>query len=122
MRESIAGFLAGLPEMEVCGVAANYDDALAGLAKVNVTLMLCDISLPSTSGLDLINEARRRWPDLRCIVLSGHDERAYASRAFLLGACGYVRKGDANQLREALEYALRGEKYPPNGPEINQPR
>jgi DNA-binding NarL/FixJ family response regulator len=121
MRENIARFVSGLPDMEVCGSAATAEDALAKLADANADLVLVDVSLPTMSGLDFLREARERWPQLRCLVLSGHDETAYLWRAFSLGAQGYVAKGNAEQLRVAIGCVLRGETFPQSQAKIKPP-
>ena len=113
LRESIAGFLSHLPDTEVCGTAASAEDALEHMAETQPDLALIDVSMPAMNGLDFLSEAKKRWPKLRCLMLTGHDEAAYAERAFSLGAQGYVTKGDAGRLLEAIRKVLKGETYRP---------
>ena len=112
MRDTLVGFVSALPETEVCGSAGSAEDALAKLAEARADLILVDISLPGMSGLDFLREAKQRWPQMLCVVLTGHDESAYMWRAFSLGARGYVSKGNAERLAEAIRCVLKGQTYP----------
>lgn len=111
VRDSIIGFVSRLSETEVCGAAASAEEALTQLADANADLVLVDVSLPGMNGFDFLREAKRRWPRLLCLVLSGHDESAYSKRALSLGARGYVAKGNATCLQDAIRCVLEGGTY-----------
>jgi len=115
MRDTLVAFVSALPDTEVCGSAASAEDALAKLAEARADLVLVDITLPGMSGLDFLREARKRWPRLQYLVLSGRDEAAYLFPALSMGANGYLSKGNADRLMEAIDCVLRGQKYPPPG-------
>ena len=121
MRDTLVAFVSALPDTEVCGSAANAEDALAKLAEAQADLVLVDISLPGKSGLDFVREARQRWPRLQYLVLTGRDEAAYMFPAFSMGAHGYLSKGNAARLREAIDCVLRGKKYPEHKAGIKPP-
>jgi DNA-binding NarL/FixJ family response regulator len=112
MRDTLVGFVSVLPDTEICGSAASAEDALVKLAEAQADLVLVDISLPGMSGLDFLREARKRWPRLQYLVLTGHDEAAYMSRAISLGANGYLAKGNAERLKQAIDSVLQGKQYP----------
>jgi DNA-binding NarL/FixJ family response regulator len=80
--------------LTVCGEAGSAAEALAqaSLGPSPPDVAVVDLSLGGESGLDLIAALAARHPDLRILVLSGHDERLYAERALHAGALGYVAK------------------------------
>jgi two-component system response regulator NreC len=97
LRHGIAQLIAREGDFTVCGEAGSYDEALELLASLDVDLMLVDLSLEGQSGLDLIRAVRERQPQIRCLVLSMHDERLHAERALRAGARGYLMKQEATR-------------------------
>lgn len=110
MRDMIVAFVEALPDLRVCGTARTAEEALDKLP-ASAEIVLVDIALPGMSGLHLIPEIRRRWPGLKCLVCSGHDEVSYVERALDAGASGYVAKGNPAELTEAIQCLLRGAPY-----------
>ena len=96
---------------EPCGTAGTAEDALRRIDDVNPKIILIDLSLPGMSGAELIAQLQEAAPALRCLVFSGHGEAGYVEQAFDAGACGYVMKGDFDELHTAIEQARRGERY-----------
>ncbi len=76
----------------VCGLAANGLEALEMVRHLQPDLMLVDIRMPRLSGLDLIEQARAIQPDLEFIIVTGHDEFAFARQAINLGVRDYLLK------------------------------
>jgi len=74
-------------------------------------LVLVDISLPGMSGVDLLTELRRRYPDLPCLIVSAHSHPSYAQQVLDRGARGYVAKEEAMAIIEAIKLVLKGETY-----------
>jgi DNA-binding NarL/FixJ family response regulator len=105
MRSGLEMFVRGQEGLELCGSAGSAEEALDRLP-CGADLVLVDVSLPGMSGIHLIREVRARWPELRCLVLSGHSVSRYAEAAQEAGAIDYVMKGDAGLLRAAIERAL----------------
>jgi DNA-binding NarL/FixJ family response regulator len=101
----------GLPGVHV-GEAATAEAALARLAAAAWDLLLLDVNIPGRSGLDLLEEARRRWPRLPVLVVSAYPEDELAVRCLRLGAAGYVAKDRAaDELLAAARKALAGGRY-----------
>jgi len=79
-------------------------------------LVLLDISLPGRSGLELVSDLRKVYPDTAVVILSIYPEEQYALRALKLGASGYLTKASApEELIAAVIKASNGEKYITSG-------
>lgn len=110
MREILIDFLSQQEDLEVCGSAATARDAMAQLGDVECSLVLLDVSLGGTSGLDLIAAIREAW-GLPCLILSGHGEASYVGRAFAAGAKGYILKGKPREIPVAIRQVIEGKVY-----------
>lgn len=88
------------------------DKALASLCLSLPDLIIVDISLAESNGIDLVEEISREYPDLPVLVLSMYDDSMYAERALLAGAKGYVMKQRAiEQVVAAIRQVLDGQIY-----------
>ena len=97
------------PDMTVCGQATNAHDALRAIEILKPDLVLLDVSLEGSHGIDLIKGFKSIHPGLRIIVLSMHDEALYAGSALRAGAQGYVMKRLSSQhLLAAIRKILGG--------------
>lgn len=112
LRHGIAQLLNREPDLETCAEAGGSQEALAVLAQQQIDLAVVDISLEGTSGIELLKSIRSRHPDVRCLVLSMHDEMLYAERALRAGARGYVMKQEAaKKIVAALRRVRDGHIY-----------
>jgi two-component system, NarL family, nitrate/nitrite response regulator NarL len=77
-----------------------------------VDLVLVDLGLPDRPGVEIIRQARQRWPEVPILVATVHRSASDVLSAIEAGACGYVDKSDTElTLSRAIESVLRGE-YP----------
>lgn len=98
--------------LEVCGEAGSVTEALEALKKIGPDVILVDISLEDSNGLELIKIVDDLGMQIPMLVLSMHDESLYAEHALRAGASGYVMKQAAsNTLIQAIEKVLAGEIY-----------
>jgi DNA-binding NarL/FixJ family response regulator len=112
MREGLRRLLEAESELSVCGEASTAKQALGAIADDQPDLVLIDIALPGTDGLELIKTLRARFPSLLMLVLSMHDEALYAERVLRAGAKGYVMKSSSSdQLLEAVRKVIGGEIF-----------
>jgi DNA-binding NarL/FixJ family response regulator len=75
-------------------------------------VVICDLSMPGRSGLDVVKQVRAVAPGLPVLILSMHPEEHYAIRALKVGAWGYLNKSDgAEVLIPAVERVMQGRKY-----------
>jgi DNA-binding NarL/FixJ family response regulator len=112
VREGLAARIAMQPDLEVCGEAADVDEALALLDATDPAVVTVDITLKSGHGLDLIKKISGKKSRPRVLVVSAHDEALFAERALRAGAHGYVNKHEAQgTVIDAIRTVLRGERY-----------
>lgn len=111
-REGFAQLLNYQADLEVCGQAGTAQKALTAIEVQDPDLVIVDISLAESNGLDLIKNLKRIKPRLPVLVLSTHDESLYAERALRAGARGYVMKqAPTTELMEAIRTVLTGELW-----------
>ena len=112
VRHGLTLLLKREADLDVCGEAGSFDEAIAAVAEQQPEVVLVDITLKDRSGLVLIKELIVRHQGIRCLVLSMHDEAEYADRALRAGARGYVMKEDADEVVvQAIRHVLKGEIY-----------
>ena len=100
------------PDLEVCGEAGDVNGAIAILQNTSPGLMIVDISLQGSSGVELIKQCRARDIKIPILVLSMHDESLYAERALRAGANGYITKRQpADEVLTAIRRVRMGEVY-----------
>lgn len=94
------------------GEAATAEEAMRLARESRWDVVVLDLSLPDRSGLQLLVELKREYPDLPVLVLSMHAEDEYAVRAVRGGASGYVTKESApEELLVAIHKVVRGGRY-----------
>jgi DNA-binding NarL/FixJ family response regulator len=97
------------PDLTVCGDAPDAASGLQGMRESNPELAIVDISLNSTSGIDLIKSIKRDYEDMPVLVVSMHSESLYGDRALRAGAMGYVMKSEpATTVIAAIRKVLSG--------------
>lgn len=113
MRQALVDFIEDVPDFHVHGAVETAEEALAELngEATTIDLVFIDTRLPGMDGIELVGELTRRWPTLRCLMLSGHGENSYVDRALKAGAQGYVLKGNPDEIPEAIRRVLDGESY-----------
>ena len=104
VRYGFAQLLATAPDIEVCGQAADARAALDALVATAPHVLIVDVSLGATNGIDLIRDIKERLPNAFVLVVSMHDEHLYAERALRAGASGYIMKHEAT---DAIVRAIR---------------
>lgn len=111
-REGLRQLIERDPELTVCGEVATGGEALEALPQLKPDLVLVDISLGGSSGIDLIKAIKADNDELPLLVVSMHDESLYAERALRAGAMGYVMKHEPGKtVKAAIHKVLSGEMY-----------
>ncbi|PKL16655.1 MAG: DNA-binding response regulator [Spirochaetae bacterium HGW-Spirochaetae-5] len=100
-------------DMKVINSVQDAESAMKYVEKFSPDLIVVDISLKgSTNGIDLIKSLKKRYPKIKSLVLSMHEENLYAERAIKAGAKGYIMKNDlTDNIVKAIRSILQGNLY-----------
>jgi DNA-binding NarL/FixJ family response regulator len=96
VRSGLASMLAG-SDIEVVGEASNGAEAIKMAIKHKPDIVLLDIRMPDTDGLEALDKIHRELPKTHVVVLSTYDNPTYVARAVALGASDYVLKGTSRK-------------------------
>jgi len=109
IRDGLKQILADTEDLEVCGEAANGNEAMQKVRAQDWDVLVLDISMPGRNGLELIRMIKDEKPDLFILILSMHHEEQYAVRALHAGASGYLTKeSDSDVLVSAIRRVAGG--------------
>jgi class 3 adenylate cyclase/ActR/RegA family two-component response regulator len=116
VREGVRALLALEHDLEVVGVAADYDELVAGADSLQPQVLVTDIRMPPSfqnEGIEAAKEVRKRHPGTGVVVLSQYDEPEYAISLLGEGAAGYAyllkdRVSDGNRLARAIREVATG--------------
>ena len=112
VREGLKTLIERRQDFVVCGQAEDAKGALKGVKESDPAVVITDISLKESDGLELTKDLKARYPDLPIIVLSMHEESTYCERALRAGAQGYLMKEIASEeVIDALDTVLKGELF-----------
>jgi DNA-binding NarL/FixJ family response regulator len=111
-RERLCQLINDEQDMEICGEAENAQPALQIIRETSPNLAIVDITLKTSSGLELVKNIRALSIGVPVLVLSMHDELLYAERALRAGAMGYITKSEeAAEVILAVRSVLAGKIY-----------
>ena len=112
VRQGLAELINHEEDLKVCGQAEDALEALGIIKETRPNMVIVDISLKETSGMELIKDIKVLYPDLPIVALSVHDESLYAERALRAGAKGYILKAEATEnVITAIRTILIGQIY-----------
>lgn len=112
VRDGLKQIISEQGDMRLCGEAAEGDALLALLRRGLPDVLLCDMSMPGRSGIDLIKTIKAQWPSLPILVLSVHEDDMYAIRTIKAGAMGYLTKAcPSEQLLSGIRRICSGRLY-----------
>ena len=112
MRNGLEAMLASEPEYEVVGVAADGMTAMRAVANLQPDVVLMDLTMPRTSGMDAIVQIKRQHPNIKIVALTFHKEEKYKHATLEAGADAYVLKDDSRtELFNALGNVVTGNNY-----------
>lgn len=99
-------------QFRVCGIASSEDRAYRVLDSQKVDMVLMDIRLPGTDGIELTRRIKSKRPDIKVIIISTFGNEGFIQHAIEAGADGYLLKDDGKEkLLAALETVWSGHTF-----------
>lgn len=110
IRDGLGRLIGALPDMEVVGLAADGEQAVAQSAATQPDVVLMDLEMPGVDGIEATRRILVDAPRTAVLVLTSFSDRPRILGALEAGACGYLLKDvDAGQVAEGIRAAARGE-------------
>ncbi|KAA9022065.1 response regulator [Niallia endozanthoxylica] len=111
-REGVKRILEFEKTFQVVAEGNDGCEALKLVEEHHPDVVLMDINMPETNGIDATRQLVEKYPDSKVIILSIHDDENYVTHALKTGACGYLLKEmDADALIEAVKVVAAGGSY-----------
>jgi two-component system, NarL family, response regulator NreC len=96
-------------DMQVLGDTGSAEEAVRLCARLRPDVILLDITLPQSSGLEVLQQVKHCSEGVKVLMLTMHEDEAYLSEAMKLGASGYILKKAADvELLSAIRAVYRG--------------
>ncbi|HEX8755013.1 MAG TPA: response regulator transcription factor [Steroidobacteraceae bacterium] len=112
VREGYRRLLEDEPGIHVAGEASNATQACERARALVPDVVVMDIALPGSSGIEATRRMLKDQPHLRVLMFSMYDDAIYAYRALEAGALGFLSKASAPEvLVRAIHAVARGERY-----------
>ncbi|ASZ66272.1 helix-turn-helix transcriptional regulator [Bacillus cereus] len=109
IRESLHTILSGLEDLQVVGMAEDGEQALELCGRLKPDVVLMDLEMPNLDGIHATKMIKKRWPEIRVLILSTFQNTERAKEIIRNGADGYVLKSiDSRELAESIRLVYRG--------------
>lgn len=110
VRERLGEVINREADLAVCAEAEDCVAAIESIKATDPHLVIIDLTLKNSDGLELIKDIHAEWPSLLMLVVSMHDESLYAERVLRAGARGYITKQQATRsILSAIRRVLAGD-------------
>jgi DNA-binding NarL/FixJ family response regulator len=109
--EGLKAMLAAFGDrVAVVGQAVGAERVMSVVADLDPDIVLCDVRMQGSSGLDVCQQLRKRYPDRKVVMLSVYDDEQYLFQALRVGASGYLLKSiSSEELVRQLEFVHGGQ-------------
>jgi len=112
LRASLKSLLDHEPDFKVVAQAQDGEQLLEKLVSVKTDCVVMDLSMPNLDGLATLKEIKKRFPKVKCLVLTMQKDQEHFKSAIANGASGYVLKDNAfDLLVMAIKMVMKGKSY-----------
>ncbi|MBL9138135.1 MAG: response regulator transcription factor [Verrucomicrobiales bacterium] len=103
LRQSLKSLIEDYPDLRVVGEAADGEEAVRLVKSLHPDIVVMDISMPRTDGIQAAAAIKQACPEVKVLVLTVHETKSHIRRALQAGASGYVvKRSAAEELIQAL--------------------
>ena len=110
VRAGIKRLFENTPNLNIVADLGSGEEAYQFLQKNTVDMIIMDVSMPGKGGIETTNQIKKRYPKIKILMLSMHDNAMIIEKAMKAGADGYVLKNDlSDDLLNAVEKVMNNE-------------
>ena len=110
VRAGIKRLVENTPNLNIVADLGSGEEAYQFLHKNTVDLIIMDVSMPGKGGIETTNQIKKRYPKIKILMLSMHDNAMIIEKAMKAGANGYILKNDlSDDLLNAVEKVMNNE-------------
>src|SRR5713226_857367 len=110
VREGLKAMLSAEPDFAIVGDAANAEQAFALIERLRPDIILLDIRLPGTSGIEVCRTVTERYPETAVIILTTFTDESLVAQCIQAGARGFIIKDiERFDLKRSIRAVARGE-------------
>jgi DNA-binding NarL/FixJ family response regulator len=112
LRDGVRALLSAEHDIEVVGEASDGIEVIEQVARLAPDVVVMDMVMPRMNGLDATRQVKKRYPDVKILILSMYDDDEYVQQVIQAGASGYVLKRvAADDLVQAIREVNRGSSF-----------
>lgn len=112
IRHGIKNIIKQNDNLEVVGEVSNGEELIDFLKENVPDLLILDISMPKISGIDAVSLVKKKYPQVKILMLTMHKNKQYFYHSMSSGADGYLMKDDSDQeLLQAISKIRSGKTY-----------
>src|SRR5579859_7571348 len=90
VREGLKAMLTAEPDFEIVGDAANAEQAFELIERLRPDVILLDVRLPGTSGIDVCRTVTERYPEMAVVILTTFSDETLVAQCIQAGARGFI--------------------------------
>ena len=121
VRAGIKRLFENTPNLNIVADLGSGEEAYQFLHKNAVDLIIMDVSMPGKGGIETTNQIKKRYPKIKILMLSMHDNAMIIEKAIKAGADGYILKNDlSDDLLNAVEKVMNNETIISASVDVNE--